>query len=129
MPTEMGKSEELDCPIEGYPPVIYSWLKNKRQITALKGITIKMDKKDKFGDYTCKGQNDAGVETVVFSVVKNREHLKQYYSICQVKAIHLSSRALLLLCRFSCWSGLRIVRVDDLFHNTPAQLPVLCFCV
>ncbi len=76
--SEKGKTEILQCPVGGYPAPVYSWLKHdihntEIRLGTLKELRVKIDSKDDFGNYTCRGQNDAGVRTVVFAVTNKRK--------------------------------------------------------
>ncbi|XP_065069196.1 receptor-type tyrosine-protein phosphatase F-like [Rhopilema esculentum] len=68
----LGKAEDLNCPIDGYPPLTYKWYYpqcNKNSpVGWSKEITIQLDKETKFGNYCCIGQNNIGLKTATFMI-------------------------------------------------------------
>eukprot|EP00112_Aurelia_sp_Birch-Aquarium-sp1_P010531 Seg2243.5 transcript_id=Seg2243.5/GoldUCD/mRNA.D3Y31 product=Titin protein_id=Seg2243.5/GoldUCD/D3Y31 len=67
----IGSRKDLNCPIRGYPQILYSWFKGTKKLGSLQELTVKLEKNDQFGNYTCKGMNDAGTRNITFSIIHN----------------------------------------------------------
>ena len=71
--SSLGSLVDFSCPIDGYPPVMYSWFKGSNQLGQRSGLTIKIGKEVDFGNYTCIGENGFGSRKVTFTVVGDRK--------------------------------------------------------
>ncbi|XP_065069176.1 hemicentin-1-like [Rhopilema esculentum] len=68
---KIGETKRLVCPIRGHPKVAYTWLKEKVKLSDSRNLVVLLDKKEKFGSYMCITKNDAGEETVLFTLKQN----------------------------------------------------------
>eukprot|EP00794_Sanderia_malayensis_P007768 gene7768-8614_t len=71
--SRLGDTKSLLCPITGNPAVDYSWHKNNKVLSNKESLTVTLDKKEKFGNYSCTAKNDAGMHTATFEL----QELKQ----------------------------------------------------
>jgi len=65
---KLGQNKTLDCSIDGGPMIKHTWYKGKKKLAESRRLLIHVDKKDKFGNYTCVGKNRAGQEIILFSL-------------------------------------------------------------
>lgn len=72
----LGSLVDLSCPIEGYPQVMYSWIKGNKQLGHRRGLTVKLDKGEDFGNYTCNGKNGFGSKKVTFEIYNDGKHFR-----------------------------------------------------
>ncbi len=97
-----GEQKQLDCPIQGSPEAVISWYKTNKKISGSKMLVIKLDNKDKFGNYTCVGENKAGKQTAVFSLQESSSNNSKYiWRFFQFHCSYLNflrSHSLTLLC-------------------------------
>lgn len=71
--SKVGEKKTLYCGIEGNPIISHTWYKGKTKIGNSKTITVNLDKKEKFGNYSCVGKNNAGEEVILFSLTQKRK--------------------------------------------------------
>ena len=70
---KLGQNKTLDCSIDGGPMIKHTWYKGKKKLAESRRLLIHVDKKDKFGNYTCVGKNRAGQEIILFSLKEQRK--------------------------------------------------------
>ncbi|XP_065069183.1 hemicentin-1-like [Rhopilema esculentum] len=101
--SSLGSSQALQCPIDGYPPVIYSWFKGYKQLGGYRESRIKLDRHENFGNYSCVGQNDAGSKEVTFSIwMEEPKAGKHSTNDCYVLRPSMTSLAVSMLIVLLC---------------------------
>ena len=61
----------LSCNISGFPSPVISWHKDGTKLPdASNKLSVKFHDDTHFGTYSCEGVNEAGEQTIQFSVVK-----------------------------------------------------------
>ena len=76
---KLGQNKTLDCSIDGGPMIKHTWYRGNKKLSESRRLLIHVDKKDKFGNYTCVGNNRAGEEVILFSL---REQRKLFPFLC-----------------------------------------------
>ena len=71
--SSLGSLVDFSCPMDGYPPVMYSWFKGNNQLGQRSGLTVKIANEEDFGNYTCIGENGFGYRKVTFTVFGDRK--------------------------------------------------------
>ena len=76
---KLGEKKTLDCNIEGHPVIKHTWYKGGKKLSESKTLRVHVDKKDKFGNYTCLGKNSAGEEVILFSLQEQGKLVLQIF--------------------------------------------------
>ena len=70
---KLGEKRTLHCTIDGHPIIKHTWYKGKTKLSESKTLNVHLDKKEKFGNYSCVGKNKAGEEVLFFSLKEQRK--------------------------------------------------------